>query len=72
MNLNSLNLITVLLVVLKIFGFISVSWWLVFSFTFIWLAVFILVITIALTIMAYHRLTIDEFNELMSNNKKNK
>lgn len=72
MNLNNLNLITVLLVLLKVFNVINISWWIVFLPSAIWLAVFILVLIITLTIMIANNMTIAEFNKLMEDNKKNK
>lgn len=72
MNLNDLHLITVLLVLLKVFNVINISWWIVFLPSAIWLAVFILVLIITLTILIANNMTMEEFNKLMEENKKNK
>ena len=72
MNLNNLNLITVLLVLLQVFNVINISWWIVFAPSIVWLAIFILVLTMALTIMIANGMSIAEFNKLMEENKKNK
>lgn len=72
MNLNNLHLITVLLVLLKVFNVINISWWIVFLPSAIWLAVFILVLIITLTILIANNMTMEEFNKLMEENKKNK
>jgi len=72
MNLNNLNLITVLLVLLQVFNVINISWWIVFAPSIVWLAIFILVLAMALTIMIANGMSIAEFNKLMEENKKNK
>lgn len=72
MNINNLNWVTVLLLVLNSTGITELSYWIVFAPSIVWLAIFILVLTIALTIMVVNGMTMKEFNELMEENKKNK
>lgn len=72
MDLRILNYVTVLLFVLNLTGLTQLSWWLVFLPSAIWLAIFILVLIITLTIMIANNMTIAEFNKLMEDNKKNK
>lgn len=72
MNLNNLNLITVLLLLLQWTNVTNISWWIVFAPSIVWLAIFILVLIITLTIMIANGMTIAEFNRLMEENKKNK
>lgn len=72
MNLNNLNLITVLLLLLQLFNAISVSWWIVFAPSIVYLGVLLLVITMGLTIMVANGMSMEEFNKMIGEKKKDK
>ena len=72
MSLNDINWITVLLLVLNLTGLTELSYWIVFAPSIVYLVVFLIVVTIALTIMVVNGMTMKEFNKLMEENKKNK
>lgn len=50
-KIGILNWLTVLLVALKLFDFIAISWWLVFTPTFVWLGIVALVIAMVIVIL---------------------
>ena len=50
-KLGDLNIITLILIALKLFDVISVSWWIVFLPTFVWIATILLIIVLVTVIL---------------------
>lgn len=50
-KLGDLNIITLILIALKLFEVISVSWWIVFLPTFIWIGAILLIIVLLTVIL---------------------
>lgn len=51
--MNYLHIFTMLLITLKLLGFISISWWIVFAPSIVWAVIFIAMVILVIKTGAY-------------------